>query len=136
MPEEPKKAVFQVDDYFELLALNKALRLLKFSYPSLDDSLPGSPLMAAMANRVVDTLVAIEIERGRLDLGVEWKGKIVPSSHIWNNLLAHAQESSKWLQWSLEQKQEFAQILISPLEADEKIIAQFVYEVDALLKDK
>lgn len=66
--------VFQIDDYFELLALHRALLEAKFSPDPWDSHMHGNHHLANMANRVIETMMAMETEDKKLGLGgvMDW----------------------------------------------------------------
>ena len=53
-------AEFSVTDKYELLALHRALYEAQFSVDPHDRDVPGSPILANLANRVVDALTALD----------------------------------------------------------------------------
>ena len=53
-------AHFAVTDKYELIALHRALFEAQFSENPLDRDVSGSPLLASLANRLVDALTEID----------------------------------------------------------------------------
>lgn len=58
------------DDYYELLALHKALIEAKFNIDPQNELIAGSPIIARICNRVLDELIKMEEDK-RLD-GKKW----------------------------------------------------------------
>lgn len=48
---------FTISDEYELIALHRALFEAQFAVSPHDGDVPGSPLLASLANRVVDSLI-------------------------------------------------------------------------------
>lgn len=124
-------AVFQVSDYYKLLALYKALMLVKFSQNPIDPVLVGSPYIAEMLTETVASLAQMEIERGHPQEAEQWKTlRIDSKGKTWHLMLEHARTSDLWQQWSSDEKMKYAQILLSPFETTDDLLAKFVAEVD------
>ncbi|MCQ3932462.1 MAG: hypothetical protein DPW16_18590 [Chloroflexi bacterium] len=123
--------IFQVSDYYKLLALYKALMLVKFSKNPADPVLVGSPFIAEMLREIVASLAQMEIQRGHPQQAELWKAlKLDPAKETWQSMLEYARISDLWQQWTFDEKLEYAKILLSPFEVTDALLAKFVVEVD------
>ena len=127
----------EISDYYELVALYRALRMFKFSRNPMDDRIVGSPFLANIANRTVEVLNEMEVERGTTERA-NWAEPIIPNSEIWQIAVRNAADSNDgyWRNFSPEQKREFAAVLLSPFSFTDDMLANFVVDVDAFLDDK
>ena len=124
-------AIFQVTDYYKLMALHKALMQAKFARHPVDPIISGSPLIADMANQIVETLAQMEIERGQPERAQDWKFRIDPSGEVWQIALSRINPNEKmWQKWTLEEKKQFCALLLSPFEFDEELLLEFVRQAD------
>lgn len=126
----------EITDYYELVALCMALQQVKFSRSPVDDRVIGSPFIASIANRLVETLNELEVERGKPE-GANWNVPIVQDSEVWQIAVRNAVDSNEgyWKNFSYEQKREFAVVLLSPFTYTEEMLAIFVTQVDAHFSD-
>ncbi|MBI1259272.1 MAG: hypothetical protein GC204_17540 [Chloroflexi bacterium] len=127
----------EISDYYELVALYRALRLFKFSRNPVDDRIVGSPFLANIANRTVEVLNEMEIERGRPERA-NWAEPIIPDSEVWQIAVRNAADSNEgyWRNFSPEQKREFAAVLLSPFSFTDDMLADFIADADAILDGK
>lgn len=127
--------VFQISDYYKLLALHRALMQAKFARNPIDPVISGSPFIAEMAEQIVNTLVAMEVERGYPERAEAWKIRIDPNGELWQIALSRISSADEttfaaWGKWSFEEKKHYAKILISPFIADDGLLQKFVQEAD------
>lgn len=104
-----------IEDKFELLALHRALFEAKFVEDPRDPVVPGSRIIANLANRLVDELAAKD-----------------PKWQQWRNAAQHTErvdvvrrriaESSKWKSWSAAERRDYVEILLSPLVGDPALL--------------
>jgi hypothetical protein len=120
-----------IDDYHELLALHRALMEAKFHGEPNDPAVPGSPFIAAVANRVVEALVAHDVERKGAAKREEWARwrAITPDRREWRLALGHATAMAKWDEWDDEMRTGVARTLMSPFVLGDATAALFVSEV-------
>jgi hypothetical protein len=122
-----------VADYHELLVLHRALMEAKFSQNPWDDVVMGSPLIASLMHRVIGILIEHQQEKGDAQAVRKWQKwlAIDPSRREWVIAKRQAKESEAWVQWSIDEKKQFARILLSPFMADDSLLTTFIKEVDA-----
>lgn len=123
---------FIIKDYYELLALHRALMEAKFTECPNDPVIAGSPLVADIMSQVVTVLKQKEIERGHLDKVESWDKflEIDSTRREWRVAVVRAQESDRWLDWSLEEKRAFSRVLLSPFVVDDTMLKLFMQEVE------
>jgi hypothetical protein len=123
-------AVFQITDYYQLIALHKALIHAKFARKPIDPIISGSPLIADIANQIIETLIQMEIERGNPKAAENWKIKIDPSGEMWQIALSRVSPDDKvWQKWTQEEKEYYARLLLSPFLFDDNLLLEFVRQV-------
>lgn len=121
----------EVTEYYELVALHKALIAARFARKPLMPFLSGSPYLSEIARRVVDILSEMEVERGRPEQRNNWQIKIRPDSEVWQIAVKNAAtESDFWNKQSKEKKTELAKIFLSPFVISDEILDLFIDEVD------
>ena len=109
--------LFEVSDPDELRALHRALFSAKFTAGPLDELMPGSSILARMAERVAEAMGQIEGE----DRWVEWRRAERHRDRI-PVVVGHAARVSKWDEWSEDQRRDYVRILLSPLVGDMSLI--------------
>jgi hypothetical protein len=128
-------ALFQVNDYFKLIALHKALMHAKFARNPIDPIISGSLYIAEIANQIVETLAQMEIERGYPERAQDWKMRIDPSGEVWQIALSRITNADTiWVKLNLDEKTQFARLLLSPFEYDDSLLQKFAQQVDERLK--
>jgi hypothetical protein len=107
-----------IEDYFELLALNKALFEARFREKPICAEVQGSPFLADIHNRLIETLIATEREQGKQLEWSEWRrwrNRVIEKQQV-EQIIKHAH----WQQFSAHQKLAFVQVLIAPFIVDEE----------------
>lgn len=109
---------FQITDISDLHALNRALQVA-LRADSDDPALVGSPIVAALAHRVVDAL--IEAERARSGASAEARWASWRRIESRPDLLAWARRTStaapRWATWTRPERQRYVEALIAPFVA-------------------
>lgn len=124
-------AVFQITDYYQLIALHKALIQAKFARDPIDPIISGSPLIAETANQIIATLIQMEIDRGNPKGAEIWKIKIDPSGEMWQIALSRISLYDRiWQKWTPEEKKYYARLLLSPFFFDDDLLEEFVRQAD------
>lgn len=129
---------FVLSDYYELLALHRALIEAKFHPDPQNLDVPGSPLLACVSNRALETLQAMEIARGCVEASQKWDDwrKRPKDGQSWRYAMNHAAQVSEWSSWSGDEKNRFVVDLLAPYVVDEASKAEFVAEVDRLVEGR
>lgn len=105
-----------VNDQAELMVLLRTVMEAKFRGTGSDSEILGSPLLAGMANRIVQALIAIEKERGQYS-EARWQSwlKLDPTRREWKVILKRVKGISQWSLWSAEERSRFLDDVASPL---------------------
>ena len=127
--------MFQIDSYPELLALLRAVMEAKFHRDPEDLLVPGSAILAEVANRLAravrDEAIRIEGDAARsrwstwIQIGPdrdEWKSAVTYAAAMWKKI---------WPKWSVDERRVAARCLLSPFEVEETTLDVFLCEVEA-----
>lgn len=127
------KTKVELNNYYELLAVHRALLEAKFTLYPNDSDVTGSQFVADVANRVLDAIISIDEQKGaykKVDQWEKWR-LIDPSRREWQIALSRARSSGQqWLEWNLEDKYNYIRILLSPYIVDDKMIEMFINQVN------
>jgi hypothetical protein len=125
----------EITDYYELVALHKALHVARFGRELLVPALPGSPYLADIAKRVVKTLAEMEFMRGKPERANDWLVKIDQTGEIWQIAVRNAAvEPDLWESLTHQEKLSLAQIYLSPFTYTPEMLEKFVQQVDVQTK--
>jgi hypothetical protein len=114
-----------IESHNELLALHRALMELHFVETPNDAAVYGSPLVAAIANRVFEAIIDCEKASGAVDNVEKWKSwrKLDESRREWQ-VLSRQIRAFKLSTLSAEQRTDFIRALASPFLLSEEQLAQ------------
>jgi hypothetical protein len=124
--------VFQVSDYYELLALHRTVMEAKFHPDPQNMDIPGSPLVARLSERIVETLIEMERDRGngmKADQWTEWRSH-PQAGRFWEVAVQHAKACRDWADWGQSEKLQFAADALAPFAVEPAELVTFVAEVD------
>jgi hypothetical protein len=122
---------FEITEYYELVALHRALHVARFAREPLVPALPGSPFLAAIAKRVVETLAEMEIKRGKPERASDWQIKIDPSGEVWQIAVRNAAlEPEFWNRCTNQEKTGLAHTFLSPFVVTDETVIKFIEQVD------
>jgi hypothetical protein len=125
----------EITEYYELVALHKALHVARFGREQLVPALPGSPYLADIAKRVVETLAEMEVMRGKPERANDWLVKIDQTGEIWQIAVRNAAvEPDLWNRRTHQEKLSLAQIYLSPFIYTAEMLEKFVQQVDVQTK--
>jgi hypothetical protein len=118
---------FSVSDYYELLALHRALLEAQFCDEPNDLDVSASPIITKLHRNLLETLMNVEGS----PQAEEWKDwlKIDPDRREWQVALKRAKNERQWQNWSYEKKKEYAFHLLSPFELDDTLLDDFIGSV-------
>jgi hypothetical protein len=124
----------RIENYYELIALYRALILVKFPKEVIVPELLGSPLLANIFERLVDVLIEKEIEIGKPHRANNWRLELKPESGKWEEikyLIVEGISLEKWLTYSRERKEDVARIYSTPFSIKRsEVINQLIDELD------
>ncbi|MEM7281669.1 MAG: hypothetical protein AAF438_08580 [Pseudomonadota bacterium] len=121
----------ELSDYYELLALHRALLESKFCPVPNDLDVSGSPIIATLHKKVVSLLIDVEASRRGEEAKLKWKKwlQIDSERREWKAGLERARSQHSWDSWSNAEKKRFSYNLLSPFEVDEKLLRKFISSV-------
>jgi hypothetical protein len=127
-----------IKDRWELLALHRALFEAKLHSAPEDRDIVGSPVLARLAERVVDELIAAETREGDANSKTRWGTWRRASEHPQrvNYLRAALQAQKNWAGYDELSRRTFLIDALAPLVAEEYEIQQLLKEADAFHKQK
>lgn len=126
--------VFSVSDYYELLALHRALLESQFCDVPNDMDVSASPIVAKLHKQLLATLVDVEVERKGVDAKIAWTEwlKIDAERREWKVALKRAKHERLWNEWDYDAKKNYVYDLLSPFELDDNLVDKFITEVSCV----
>ena len=120
--------MFQVTDYYELLALHRALMEAKFAEDPNDQDIQGSPLIANLANRVVETLIEVEKRRGMSQTDERWMNWRIATKNRreWRVTEEYIRRTSAWQRWTEKEKRTYVKDILSPLIIKDELLSELL----------
>lgn len=127
--------VFNVSDYYDLLALHRALLESKFCDEPNDMDVSASPIIAKLHKQLLKVLIEIEVEKKGEDSRVSWAEwlKIDSERREWQQALKRARHESLWQEWDVNTKKNYIYNLLSPFHLDDVQVCDFIVQVDGSL---
>jgi hypothetical protein len=124
-------AELKINEYYELVALHRALHAARFAREPLLAELPGSPFLADISRRVVETLAQMEIERGQSSRAKNWHVPIVEHGEVWRIAVRNAATIPPhlWNNYTHEQKVKIGHIFLSPFVFTNEMVETFIHQV-------
>ncbi len=122
-----------IKDRWELLALHRALFEAKLHSAPEDQDIVGSPVLARLAERVVDELIATETREGDADSKQRWGTWRRASEHPrrMGYVRAAIQNQKNWASYDELSRRTFVIDALSPLIAEEYELQQLLNEAAA-----
>lgn len=122
---------FQVENYYELRVAHKMMMAARFCPDPIDLEVPVSPVAAGLHDRIIQKLIAVEVEKRGESAQQEWDDwlQISSTQPEWEVSVERAKVDERWLGWSDMEQRFFTMTLLSPFDVSEDLIAQFVSEV-------
>jgi hypothetical protein len=109
-------AALVIDDPNELVALHRALFEAQFAVDPHDRDVPGSPILAALANRVVDALTQIDPRWS------EWRDAEKHPDRV-AVAARHLHANPSWASWSDAERERQVRNHLAPLVASTSLVA-------------
>ncbi len=122
---------FIVSDYYELLALHRALLEAKFCDEPNDFDVSASPIIASLHKKLLQSLIKLEVEQKGSSAQDSWNNwlAIDPERREWNVGLQRARDERLWCEWSKEDKKKYILDLLSPFHVDNELAEIFLNQV-------
>ncbi|WP_437968478.1 hypothetical protein WMF04_03935 [Sorangium sp. So ce260] len=131
--------MMEIKSHAEALALLRVIVEAKFHSNPDDRDVPGSSVLAALAVRIRESVVAEEIRREGAVAAERWSewSRLGPSRPEWAAARDFAASSWReiWGEWSEAQKRDAATVLLSPFEVDRDDLSMFLDEVGLRLHE-
>ena len=126
-----KETKIEIEDYYVILNLHKALLEAKFHTNPDNINVCFSPIIADFCNELVDTLAIIDEERDNKNVGKwdDWR-MLKNQSFYRDRALKNAILYDRWIKMNNEQKATMTKNLLSPFKATDEEIESFIKDVD------
>ena len=124
---------FEINDYYELLNLHKALLEARFHEGLNNKYLAGSPIVADIHNRIIKSLITMEINRRGKEEWTEWL-KINNRKDYLDRAIENIIRFEAWDKET--NKSETVKTYISPFVATDKEIEDIIECVNNLIQKK
>ena len=123
--------IFNVSDYYELLALHRALLESQFCGEPNDMDISASPIIAKLHKQLLETLVNVEIERKGIAAKTIWDEwlNISAERREWKVALKRAKDERLWNEWDYDAKRTYVYDLLSPFKIDDNLADMFITQV-------
>ncbi|MGE7947564.1 hypothetical protein [Lysinibacillus sp. NPDC093688] len=118
----------EVEGYYEILNLHKALMEAKFHKDPDNFDVAGSPIIAKICNKIVDLLTEYEIEEKGKDTWSEWRK--IENHNFFKERAVENTQYVAWEKFSCEEKESFIRNMFSPFTFTEKDVIDFINTVD------
>ncbi len=120
--------VFSIDNYYELMALHRVIMEAKFSIDPNDLEIQLSPMVAKIADQVVEVLIEMEVikegESSRLKWQ-EWR-EISPDRREYQIVQTKIKSEVLWKTWSFNEQKTYVRNLFSPFQISDELISELV----------
>ena len=122
---------FIVKDYYELLALHRALLESKFCDEPNDLDVSSSPIVAKLHKQLLSILVESDVDRKGDEAKEEWNEwlQLGTDRREWKVAIKRAKNEELWENWGPREKKTYVSDLLSPFVIDDKLIDEFIESV-------
>lgn len=117
----------EITDYYELLALHRCVLEAKFHSDPEDGDIADSPLVAGLANRILEALEQAESQRGKPGEVKNWERwrKIDRRTYFWKTAVSFAVAYPRWSELGAHEKRELVATLLAPFVATDSDFVEF-----------
>ncbi len=123
------KEQFILKDYYDMLNLHKALLEAKFHENPDNLYVAGSPIIANIYNRLLDTIQEYEIEKKGKENWSEWR-RIQNQKFYKDRAIRNIIECEKWRTFDNKKKMEIIYNYLSPFTFTEDELQEIMNEID------
>ena len=125
--------MFSVADYAELLAMQRVFREAKFCGEPDDEEVAASPIVAGLFRRLMEALIAADIERYGTRGKQRWDEwlTIDASRQEWCAALARAKKQSGWKNWNDAARASYVADLLAPFIVSDDRLREFLVAVSS-----
>ncbi len=117
-----------IDNYYELLALHRAVMESKFSIDLNDPAIEGSPLVATVANQIVEALTEMEVAKEGEAARLKWQEwrKMSLDRREYKIVQAKLRSNTAWKTWRFDKQVKHVKDLASPLQVSDELIGNLL----------
>jgi hypothetical protein len=117
-----------IDNYDELMALHRVIMEAKFSLEPNDAVIQGSPLVSAVANRVVGALIEIEVGKEGESARLKWQKwrEMSYERREYQLIQSKLKSDTSWKAWNIDEKVKYLKDLASPLQISDELISELL----------
>ncbi len=123
-----------VDNFVELNALQRVFREAKFCTQPDDDEVSASPIVAMLFEKLMATLIEVEVEEYGEDMRerwVKWLAIDEPRDE-WYAAIRRARANIGWANYSFDEREKYARLLLSPFTMTPDRVAKFILAVNQI----
>ena len=119
---------FSVSDHYELMALHRVIMEAKFAEDPNDPCIQGSPLVSAIADRVVESLIEMDINKYGEDSHLRWQEwrKVDLERREYKIIKTKLQSKDSLKNLDSDGYSEYVKCLFSPLQISDELIDQLL----------
>jgi hypothetical protein len=124
--------IFSISNYDELIALHRVVMEAKFSIDPNDPAIQGSPLVAIIADQVIEALMNVEISKEGEASRIKWQRwrEISPERREYQIIQDKIRAEALWKAWSFDEQADYIKILVSPLTISEELINELINSIN------
>lgn len=119
-------------NYYELIALHRALLESKFNNSPNDYDVAKSPIINKIYKDIIDSILNIEFEKNGQQGKDKWKSwlQMDRNKREWEISLNIIKREKFWASWDYEKKSNFALTVIYPFTISSGLLKEFIDEAD------
>jgi hypothetical protein len=120
--------IFSIDDYDQLMALHRVMMEAKFTPEPNDRDIQGSPLVAAIADQIVECLTDMDSAKTGAAARSKWQAwrTISPERREYQIIQAKLNSESAWRKLSAAEQTQYVKDLVSPLLISDQLIRELI----------
>lgn len=119
---------FSINNYYELMALHRVIMEAKFSIDPNDLEIQRSPMVANIANQVVEALIEMEVSKEGESSRSKWQEwrRFSTDRREYKIIQTKIKAEALWKTWSLDDQKTYVKDLISPLQISDELISKLI----------
>lgn len=129
--EEMDNLKYEIQGYYELLNLHKALLEAKFHQNPDNKNVAGSPFISKFCNEIADLLQEYDYAQKGKDTWGEWR-QLSNQEHYINIAVEKIIEAGKWKTLDKVSKRDTVLNYISPFQGSERELEDLIGQIDKL----
>jgi hypothetical protein len=122
---------FLIDNYYELMALHRVIMEAKFNVDPNDLEIQLSPMVAKIANQVVEVLIEMEVSKNGESSRSKWQEwrKVSSDRREYQIVQTKVKSEALWKTWSFDEQAIYVKDLVSPLQISDELISELISSV-------